>query len=388
MEIDNKKVLTLKDQAGQSMPPNLKVDLNIPIKTVFKLLAIALLVYALIALTPIIVTIFVATMVAVTLHPLILQLESRRFPSWVGLSIVVCGIFLSLALIFTMILPPLIEQGTLLMNNMPELKQSVLTHIPQSGPLHEMATSALSELAKTDASKIVTPLVSFGQIAIGGFAELFLIFIFTIYLLADGPRALRWVLDFFSVEKHDKLKETASETSKVISAYVAGQLITCLICGAYTLTVLSILHVPAALMLATIAAVFDILPVLGFFLAAVPAVILGLTISPLTGVLVVALYILYHALENYILIPKIYGNRLRLSDLVVLTSLIAAGTLGGIIGAIVILPLVASYPIIERIWLVDYLGKGVVKKHHESTPGRDESKTFPGPDQSTAPSLN
>ncbi|RYZ51644.1 MAG: AI-2E family transporter, partial [Proteobacteria bacterium] len=101
-----------------------------------------------------------------------------------------------------------------------------------------------------------------------------------------------------------------------------------------------------------------------------PAIILGLTISPVTGVLVAGAYILYHAIENYFLIPRIYGNRLRLSDLVVLVSLIAAGTLGGIVGAIMILPLVASYPIVERIWLAEYLGKGVVRRHGHKVDAR------------------
>lgn len=340
-----------------------KVELHIPVATIVKVLLTALVVYLLILLMPIVVTLFLATMLAVTLYPILEYLKAKGLPAWVGVSAVAGSIVLGTGLIFTMILPPLFEQSSLLVENLPQLKQHFLSHIPASGPLHNMALEAMGQVEKLDGSKIAEPLFSVGQVALGGFTEIFLVLIFTIYLLTDGPRALNWILAFFSAERREKLTLTAFETSKVISAYVAGQGITCLICGIYAFIVLSILKVPAALMLAIIAGIFDILPVLGFFLSGIPALLLAMTVSPLTGLLVAGLFILYHAIENYFLIPKIYGNRLRLSDLVVLVSLLAAGTIGGIIGAIVILPLVASYPIIERIWLVNILGKTVVKKH-------------------------
>lgn len=355
----------------------IKIELHIPATTIFKVLGTALLVYILLLLMPIVVTLFLATMLAVSLYPILVFMNKRGLPGWVGVSTVVAGIMLVTALITTMVLPPLFEQSSLLVQNFPNLKASLLSHIPATGPLHTLALDTMQQLQRLDGSKIAEPLVSVGQVAIGWVAELFLIFIFTIYLLTDGPRALHWFLAFFSTECSEKLKLTAAETSKVIAAYVGGQGITCLICGLYAFVVLSLLNVPAAIMLATIAGLFDILPVLGVFLSGIPAVLLAMTVSPFTGLLVAGLYVLYHAIENYFLIPKIYGNRLRLSDLVVLVSLLAAGTIGGIIGAIVILPLVASYPIIERIWLVNILGKTVLKKHLNGATTVDNASISP-----------
>ena len=62
-------------------------------------------------------------------------------------------------------------------------------------------------------------------------------------------------------------------------------------------------------------------------------------------------------------LPRIYGSKLRLSTLSVLLALMVGVTLQGIIGAILILPLVAIYPIIERIWLVGYLQSRVLTDH-------------------------
>ena len=65
----------------------------------------------------------------------------------------------------------------------------------------------------------------------------------------------------------------------------------------------------------------------------------------------ILLYLFYHAVENYVLVPKIYGNSLRLSTLTVLLSLTVAGIIAGVGGAIAALPIAASFPVIERIWL-------------------------------------
>ena len=126
-----------------------------------------------------------------------------------------------------------------------------------------------------------------------------------------------------------------------------------------------VFHVPSAALLAVMAGIFDVLPLIGFFLFAIPAVALAFTVSPMTAAWVAGLYIAYHLLENYFIVPKVYGNRLRLSTLTVLVSCLAAGLVAGVVGVILVLPIVASYPIIERIWLQPYLERGTVQKHAE-----------------------
>jgi predicted PurR-regulated permease PerM len=137
------------------------------------------------------------------------------------------------------------------------------------------------------------------------------------------------------------------------------------LCGTYAFIILSLLHVPNAALLGIIAGVFDILPLIGFFLSILPAVIVALSVSTTTAVLVFVLYGAYHLVENYFIVPKVYGNRLRLSTLTVLVSCMAAALVAGVVGAIAILPIVASYPIIERIWLKRHLEPDTVAKHEQ-----------------------
>jgi predicted PurR-regulated permease PerM len=159
------------------------------------------------------------------------------------------------------------------------------------------------------------------------------------------------------------MAQTAEEVSEVVYAYVRGQMITSALFGAYTLIVLHVFHVPAALPLAVLAGVCDVIPLVGIILATLPAVLLALALSPATAAIVLVFYVGYHLVEAYLIVPRVYGQRLRLSTLAVLLALMAGTTLQGLIGAVLVLPLVAAYPIIERIWLAGYLGSEVLKDH-------------------------
>jgi predicted PurR-regulated permease PerM len=95
----------------------------------------------------------------------------------------------------------------------------------------------------------------------------------------------------------------------------------------------------------------------------VPAVLLGLTVSIWTAVGVVIYHACYNVVENYYITPKVYGHELRLSSLAVITAFAVGAELGGVIGALVSLPIAAMYPAIERIWLGDRIGPATVKAH-------------------------
>src|SRR5512132_3190531 len=77
----------------------------------------------------------------------------------------------------------------------------------------------------------------------------------------------------------------------------------------------------------------------------------------------VAIYGGYHFLENYFIEPRIYGGRLRLSNVAVLVAFAVGAELGGVVGALLAMPIAATYPTIEKLWLRDQLGDDVVAEH-------------------------
>jgi predicted PurR-regulated permease PerM len=129
--------------------------------------------------------------------------------------------------------------------------------------------------------------------------------------------------------------------------------------------VLRLLGVPGALLLALLAGLMDIIPVLGFILATIIATLVALSVSPQIALAVLLLYAAFQTLEGYWLIPRVHGRNMRVSMLTVLLGLLAGGMLAGIPGAIASLPIVASYGAVEKIWLKPFLRDGVAEKHEK-----------------------
>jgi predicted PurR-regulated permease PerM len=202
-----------------------------------------------------------------------------------------------------------------------------------------------------------------GQMALSGVSTTLVVLIVALYFLLDGRRLYAWLLAYVPRRHREKMARTVPEVSEVVFGYVRGQLLTSLLFAMFCASTLGLLNVPAFLPLAVIAGICDVLPVVGIVIATAPAVLMALTVSPTVAAAVACLYVGYHLLEAYVIVPRVYGKSLRISTLGVLLALIIGGSLQGIIGAVIVLPLVAAYPIIERIWLREYLAPEVIQDH-------------------------
>jgi predicted PurR-regulated permease PerM len=138
--------------------------------------------------------------------------------------------------------------------------------------------------------------------------------------------------------------------ARSVNGYVVGQAINSALFGIFALVVLTILGVPAATVLAFIAAIGDAIPQIGVTLATIPAAILALTVSPQTAILVIGLYVAYQQIENFITSPRVFSKTLKLSPLMTLFAVIIGGNLLGVIGVLFALPITASIPPVWRIW--------------------------------------
>lgn len=342
-----------------------RLELHIPFVTFLKIGAAIILGYCFYMLWSFLLVIFLSLLVAVTLLPAVRFLVQHRFPKWAAILLVSFLMVGGVIGTFALIVPSLTAQIADVAKRLPEFQEKALSQFPEGSGLRGVAERAATSVSK--GGKGIEHLASASLTAFGGLAGFIVLLVTTIYLLIDGPRAYEWCLAFFSEENRKKLIQTKSEVSKVIFAYIAGQFITSLLASIFVFIILTIFKVPAAVVIAVLAGIFDILPVIGFFISFIPAVMMALTVSTQAALAVGGLYIFYHGLESYLIIPKVYGNRMEVSGLVVLLTLIIASTVGGILGAIAILPVVASYPIIERIWLEKYVGRTAVVKHKKES---------------------
>ncbi len=340
-----------------------RLEIHIPWVTFIKFFAAVLTAYAAYMLWPLLLLVFLALFLAVTLHAFVAWLDVRGVRHWLSLLAVIGGLLTALVVSMALVLPALIDRATAFSQKLPKFYEEALQHLPISGSIRYNLEHLLERTDWTEASTWLGNFWSAGGVALSGISETVLLLVIALYLVIDGGKTFEWFLAFFSPLKRAKLRLTAEEISHVIFGYVTGQFITSALVTIFTFAVLSILDVPGALILAMLAGLLDVLPIVGFIMATAPAFLLALSVSPQAAVLVLGLYLLFHAIETYFIVPTVYGKHLRVSTLTVLLGLLAGILLAGIPGALAALPIIASYSAIERIWLKPFLRGGVSEKH-------------------------
>jgi predicted PurR-regulated permease PerM len=167
-------------------------------------------------------------------------------------------------------------------------------------------------------------------------------FFLALYIMIDRDR-LRGAL-FAAVPRahHIKLSRITLNLETIVGGYVRGQVVTCAMMAIFLFIVLTACGVPNAIAIAAFGGIADVLPFIGIFLTMIPAVLAALATGSVAATVVFVLLLCYEEFESRVLIPIVYGRSLRLPSSIVLFALIAGGSLYGIGGALLALPVAAT----------------------------------------------
>ena len=334
-----------------------RLALYIPWGTLLKILAAIALVWVWPQLMWVVMLGLVAIIIAVALDPVVCLLQrrgwSRALVSWLLVTVIVGSLLGFLAMTWSSLASQAHDLGARIAD--------VERAFEQRAPA--VVVDAIRRSPAPDASVLGPYALSIGRSALAAVGAFILAWVLVVYLLIEAEPTYRWARGFVPERFRGRFDRTAHEAAGAARGYVIGNTVTSVCAAVYTYGWLIGLHVPAALLLALLAFVADFIPVVGFFLACPPAIAMAATVSPATALAIVPVYIAYHAIENYIIAPRIYGDRLRLTNLAVLIAFAIGAELAGVVGALVALPVAAVYPTIERLWLRDTFGDDVIEEH-------------------------
>jgi predicted PurR-regulated permease PerM len=241
------------------------------------------------------------------------------------------------------LIPELVAQGQVLVDTMPDYLDRAQVFLKRYPALNDRVQGIFEPPAGggevTDVP--VSRVLEAGSAVVQGLLNVFLVLVMAVY---------NQIARFLSPVQQIKFRKAMPEFVTVVSGYVVGQFITSLMFGVFAFVTLTAFGVPQALLLAMFAAFMDAIPLVGAPLATIPAVLAALTVSVPTAVGVLALYLVYQQLENYLIVPRIYGRTLQVSPLSVLIGVLVGGELLGIVGILLALPLTAAIPIAVRLW--------------------------------------
>jgi predicted PurR-regulated permease PerM len=172
------------------------------------------------------------------------------------------------------------------------------------------------------------------------------------YVLQDESHVKQGLIQALHPELRPDVRSLATLIDDVLSAYVRGQLLLCLFVGALATVGLLIIGVPFAPVLGLIAGIFEILPNIGPYLGAIPAILIALATDPISAVWVALAFFAIQMIENLILVPRISGKSVQLHPALVMLVLVVGGQLAGIWGMLIAVPVAA---VIRDVFLYLYL---------------------------------
>ena len=308
-------------------------------------------------LLPILVVIVVALMLVGTLSPAVGWLQRHRVNRPLSIAVVfsVCGIVLVGAALIT--IPALVAQVGQTIEHLPEIQKS-LARTLEAHHLTEPLANPIRTFKPEDHLRglnMTTALMtSLGVVEVIGYVATSVVL--AIYFIADAERSRAALYALVPRRFHVRLARVLLNLETIVGGYLRGQIITSVAIGLFTFALLAIARVPNALALAAFAALTDVIPFVGGLLATTPAVLVALSRGTAVATIVLVAMIGYQEFESRVIVPRVYGQALRLSSAVVVIALLVGGKVGGIIGALLALPIAAALRMLVEELRVDLPG--------------------------------
>lgn len=289
-------------------------------------------------------------------RPLQKWLESKKFPRWASIISVFIVIGLLIWGFIALVSPVLTKQVNALVNNTPEMVEEIEDFInytiSQREKIGELP-KALQATLDSASGKIETIAVSAGgfivkfiQNVFQGVFLLVLVPFFLVYMLKDHEKFVPFITQFFKGEKKTFIRKTLSDIDDTLRSYVQGQLFVSFLVGVMLFIGYTAIGLEYALLLALFGMIMNVIPFLGPYISLVPALIIALIQEPKLAIYVAIIMLVAQQIESNFITPNVMGKSLDIHPLTVITIILAAGNIAGLMGIILGVP---TYAVVKAI---------------------------------------
>jgi predicted PurR-regulated permease PerM len=274
----------------------------------------------------------------------------------VAIALTYVSLLALLVLISWIIIPALIEQGEDLVERAPDLYERAQNWLAQHDVLNDrITTEDLEEQIVGQIGQFGSQLVGLPLTIVSTAFDVLLVIIISIYWILAGPSLRSFALSLFPFERQGKADSVMSEMGQTMGGYVRGIAINASLISILAFTGLSIIGVQYALVLALIAGILDIVPIVGPIIATVPIVGVALLDSPTTAIITLIFWIVLQQVESYLLMPFVMQSQAEVPPLLVLLAIFWGGSVGGILGALVAIPVAGAL----RVFFLRVIAPGI-----------------------------
>jgi predicted PurR-regulated permease PerM len=311
-----------------------------------------------------ILLIYVSALFATGLAPLVRMIERQRIlpvgkgrlPRSAAILVIYGTVIGLIAALGAAVVPPLVDQGRQLWTDLPSRLELLQQKLVEWGlvPVGTSFTELLKQAPVAGGTDAVTTLLVAIWGFIGGLFGIVSILLLTFYMLVDSQAAFDVFVRLFPAAQRKRVSQVSEQVSVKISAWLGGQILLGFIIGTTSAIGLALMGVPYFFVLAVIAGIGEMIPMVGPLLSAIPAVAVAFTVSPGLALGVAIFFLVQQMLENNVLVPKVMSQQVGLSAVTVIVALAIGSSLLGLVGALLAVPTAAIIQVlVEELVLRD-----------------------------------
>ncbi|MEI6379149.1 MAG: AI-2E family transporter [Candidatus Falkowbacteria bacterium] len=333
---------------------NQSYSISIDTKTIIKTLAILGGTYLLFSLWSIVLIILTAFVFSLALNPLVDSLTTKKLPRSISLVAIYLVITTILIFLVSFTIQPLVLEATEFANNLPLLARGIqpfifkLSSFSQSYPWLNInsVVNGASQAMQGSINNLLGGITNF----LSGILTLLLIMILTFYMVSEEKSVKKSIASLAPAKQREHVLEISNQVQRKMGHWLIGQTFLCFIIFLFTYVSLSILGVKYALLLSIIAGIAEAVPYIGPIISVFPATLVALTQSPLLALFVVIIFFLIQQIENSVLVPTVMRQAVGLDPIISILVLLVGYQLGGILGALLAIPLATVGVVIIKSW--------------------------------------
>ena len=292
----------------------------------------------------VLILIGLALFIAAGLDPVVGWLTRRRVPRWAAVAGVLVAVFAVVAGFFAAAIPPLAEQTSRLVSELPHYAHTLQDHNSQLGRLNARyhIQQRLSHLLSTRGSSLVGGVLGAGELVLGAVTSMLVVIVLVVYFLAGMPRIRLFAYRLAPHSRRARVILLGDEIFTKVGGFVLGNVVTSVIAGLGTYLWMLAFGIPYPLLLGLFVALMDLIPVIGSTIGGAVVSLVALTVSLPVAVATLAFYIGYRLAEDYLLVPRVMGSTVKVPAVVSVVAVLVGGALMGIVGALVAIPAAAA----------------------------------------------
>ncbi|MGO1802673.1 MAG: AI-2E family transporter [Microbacteriaceae bacterium] len=323
-------------------------------------LAAILLGLALSNLSTVIIYIALALFAALGLDPAVRFLERRGLGRGWSVLIVLIGLIAVLALVLWLIIPVVVEQITMFVKSVPGL----ITDFMSSDIYHTLEAQFGDQFEDlvADVQKFLTnpgniAIIGGGALQVGAsianaISGVVIVLVLVIYFVATLPSMKQAMLRLVPARDRKNTEIITDQITDSVGGYVMGMVTLAFINAMVVLLLYTVMSLPFPLLLAVVAFLITLIPLVGSLIFWVIGTGIALFVDPILALVFAAIYLVYMQVESYFLTPRVMNRAISIPGSLVVIGALVGGTLLGLLGALVAVPVTASILIIiKKVWI-------------------------------------